>query len=238
MVRCARVSMLRRIIVLAAAALMLTLIAPVAAGAATSPNRVVTRLSGMQPAPLSRSGARLEKAAAAATVLHLRLYFASPDATALKAAAQAIASPSSPDYRHYLSVSQFRALYAPPAATTDPVNSYLTSLRLTVGPLDPNGMSEPVSGTVKELNAALHTTMDQVQTAAGAQVVGATEAPGLPANLASSISYIDGLTPWVRVHDNIVRARTFRGRQNRCRQKLRPLSRSLAITATQECSTS
>ncbi len=51
----------------------------------------------------------------------------------------------------------------------------------------PNGMSEPISGTVKQLNAALHTTMQQVQTAAGAQVVGATEAPELPANLAGAV---------------------------------------------------
>jgi subtilase family serine protease len=160
----------------------------------------------MQPAPLSRSGARLEKAAALGNVKHLRLYFTSPDAAALNSAAQAIASPSSPDYRHYLTVNQFRALYAPPAATTAAVNSYLTGLGLRVGPLDPNGMSEPVTGTIKQLNAALHTTLQQVRTAAGAQVVGATEAPALPANLAGAVTYIDGLTPWVQAHDNLASA--------------------------------
>jgi len=201
--RFARAGLLRKAGIAASAALLLVPLAPVAASAATGPSHEVARLSGMQPAPLSRSGARLEKAAALGSVKNLRLYFASPDAAALKTAAQAIASPSSRDYRHYLTVSQFRALYAPPAATTDGVNSYLTSLGLTVGPLDPNGMSEPVTGTVKQLNTALHTTLQQVRTAAGAQVVGATEAPGLPGNLAADVSYIDGLTPWVKVHDDI-----------------------------------
>ena len=160
----------------------------------------------MQPAPLSRSGARPDKAAAATKVMHLRLYFASPDQSAMQAVAQAIATPSSPDYRHYLTVSQFRALFAPPTATTQAVNAYLASVGVTVGPLDPNGMSEPVSGTVEQLNSALHTTMQQVRSAAGALVVGSTEAPGLPANLAGAVSYIDGLTPWVQAHDNLASA--------------------------------
>ncbi len=197
---------LRRAAVGMAVTLVGALLAPAAAGAATSPSGTVTRLSGMQPTPLSRSGARLEKAAPLGNVKSLRVYFASPDAAALKAAAQAIATPSSTDYRHYLTVSQFRALYAPPAATTDAVNSYLTSLGLKVGSLDPNGMSEAVSGTIKQLNAALHTTLQQVRTAAGAQVVGSTEAPGLPASLARAVTYIDGLTPWVEAHDNLASA--------------------------------
>jgi subtilase family serine protease len=232
--RFARVSMLRRTIVVVSAALVLMVVAPVAAGATSPPSHQVTRLSGMQPAPLSRSGARLEKAAAAATVLHLRLYFQSPDEAALQDAARAIASPSSPEYRHYLTVDQFRALYAPPAATTDAVNSYLTSAGVTVGPLDPNGMSEQVSGTVKELNVVLHTTMDQVQTATGAQVVGATEAPAMPANLATSISFIDGLTPWVRAHDDIAAA-PMRPAARPLSSGAKPDQTSPAIPATQEC---
>jgi subtilase family serine protease len=235
MVRFAHGGLFRRAAIVMVVALVLVPVVPVAAGATTSPSHIVTRLSGMQPAPLSRSGARLEKVAALESIKTLRIYFASPDTAALKAAAQAIATPSSPDYRHYLTVSQFRALYAPPAATTDVVNGYLTSLGLKVGPVDPNGMSEPVSGTVKELNTALHTTMQQVRTAAGAQVVGATQAPGLPANLASAISYIDGLTPWVQAHDNIA--------QPPARPAARPLSSGAkpgvttpGITAAQECS--
>jgi Pro-kumamolisin, activation domain/Fibronectin type III domain/Tectonin domain len=189
----------------------------------------------MQPAPLSRSGARLEKAAALGNVKHLRLYFTSPDAAALNSAAQAIASPSSPDYRHYLTVNQFRALYAPPAATTAAVNSYLTGLGLRVGPLDPNGMSEPVTGTIKQLNAALHTTLQQVRTAAGAQVVGATEAPALPANLAGAVTYIDGLTPWVQAHDNLAQ-RSANGVARSLSPGVEPALTRPGIAATQECS--
>jgi subtilase family serine protease len=234
--RFARVSLRRRAIVAAATGLVVVLLAPAAAGATTSPSHQVTRLSGMQPAPLSRSGARLEKAAALGNVKSLRLYFASRDSAALNAAAQTIANPTSPGYRHYLTVSQFRALYAPPAATTDAVNSYLKNLGLNVGPLDPNGMSEPVSGTVRQLNAALHTTLQQVRTAAGGQVVGATEAPGVPADLASSISYIDGLTPWVHMHDNIAPAHIQRPAKS-LSPGLRPALTKPGITAAQECST-
>jgi subtilase family serine protease len=161
------------------------------------------RLSRMQPAPPGRSGARVEGPAAAGHLVRLRLYFASPAQSQLQAAAAAIADPSSPDYRHYLTVDQFRALYAPPATTIAAMNSYLQSSGLTPGPLDANGMSEPVSGRVDQLNRALHTTMQQVETATGAQEIGSTQAPALPANLAPSISYIDGLAPWVQVHNNI-----------------------------------
>jgi subtilase family serine protease len=204
----ARTGLLRRAAVFAAVGLVAVTLGPAAASATNPPIRTLLRLSGMQPAPLSRSGARLERPADDAWGMHLQVYFSSPDPSGLQAAARAIANPSSPTYRHYLSVRQFRALYAPSTATTQAVNSYLTSQGVKVGPLDPNGMSEPVSGTVRQFNAALHTTLQQVRTADGSQVVGSTEAPGVPANLASSITYIDGLTPWVQLHDDLSQARS------------------------------
>jgi len=70
----ARIGLLRTAGVVAAIALIALTVAPVTADAGTAPNRIITRLSGMQPAPLSRSGARVQKAAAAAKVMHLRLY--------------------------------------------------------------------------------------------------------------------------------------------------------------------
>jgi subtilase family serine protease len=189
----------------------------------------------MQPAPLGRSGARAEGAAAGEQALRLRFYFASPKGPELQAAVAAIADPSSQGYRHYLTVSQFRALYAPPATTTAALNAYLTSFGLTVGPLDHNGMSEPVSGRVKQFNAALHTTMQRVLTAHGAQVVGSIEAPAVPAGLASSISYVDGLTPWLQVHDHV--APTSRPTVVKAVSgDLRPATAKPAISAGQECS--
>lgn len=205
-----------------------------AAGAATSPNGTIARLSGMQPAPVARSGARAEGAAANQRNLRLRLYFASPEGSELQAAAKAIADPSSADYRHYLTVSQFRASYAPPATTTAAVNAYLTGFGLTVGPLDPNGMSEPIGGSVRQLNAALHTTMQQVRTSTGLQVIGSIEAPGVPASLAPEISYIDGLTPWVQAHDNVARAVVPSLRADP--GGVKPASAKPAIAAAQECS--
>ncbi len=202
-------ALFRRLGAVGTTLLVATTIAPVAAradGGAPPPSGAITRLSGMQPAPLSRSAARVEGAANSQKVVQLRLYFASPEESELQAKAKSIADPSSPDHRQYLTVSQFRASFAPSAATTAAVNSYLTSFGVTVGPLDTNGMSEPVSGRVVQLNAALHTTMQQVHTVGGALVVGSTEAPAVPADLVSSISYIDGLTPWVQAHDNISRA--------------------------------
>ena len=118
---------------------------PVEAGA-ISTSGTVERLAGLQPAPLSASGAWAEGPAAAGRTLRLRVDFVSPEQSELHSEADAIADPSSPAYRHYLTVSQFRSLFAPPASTVATVNSYLAGLGVTAGPLDPNGMSEPISG--------------------------------------------------------------------------------------------
>ncbi len=218
--------------------LVVALTAPVAADAAgggTGPSQSTVRLSSMQPAPLGRWGAHLEGAAAAQHLVQLRLYFASPAQSQLQAAAGAIAEPSSPEYRHYLTVNQFRALYAPPATTIAAMNTYLRSDGLTPGPLDPNGMSEPVAGRVNQLNKALNTTMQQVETATGAQEIGATQAPALPANLASSIRYIDGLTPWAQLHDNIAQG-PMRAAVKATPGGVTPAASKPAISAAQECS--
>ena len=74
----AKAGLLRRAGVALCGALVPIPLAPVAADAATGPSRSIARLSGMQPAPLSRSGARLEKAAAPGSVKGLRLYFTCP----------------------------------------------------------------------------------------------------------------------------------------------------------------
>ena len=232
-----RAGFLRSAVTAVTIVLVAGMAAPVAAAAAaggTSGGQATVRLARLQPAPPGRWGARLEGAAAAQRLVHLRLYFASPAQSQLQAAAGAIADPSSPDYRHYLTVDQFRALYAPPATTIAAMNSYLRSSGLQPGPLDPNGMSENVSGRVDQINRALHTTMQQVETAKGGQEIGSTQAPGLPADLAPSISYIDGLAPWVQVHNNIARG-PMRAVVKAASGGVTPAFSKPAVAAAQEC---
>ena len=58
--------------------------------------------------------------------VNLRVYLASPDPSGLAAYANAVSSPSNPDYGHYLTPAQAQARFGTTSAEVDAVKSWLT----------------------------------------------------------------------------------------------------------------
>ena len=71
--------------------------------------------------------------------------------------------PSSPDYRHFLSVAQFTDQFGPTAADFQAVVAFAQSNGLTVAELPANRLVVPIAGTVAQINAALNVQMNLYQ---------------------------------------------------------------------------
>ena len=122
------------------------------AGAAVAPGEV--RLAG--PAPALPPGAHGRR-------VHSGLGRRSPpsvssspaDPAALQAFVDAVSTPGSPQYRHYLATGQFAATFGPTAATVAAARAWLASVGLQVGPTSPDGLLIPVSGTAGQMEQGL-----------------------------------------------------------------------------------
>ncbi|MDA8392649.1 MAG: protease pro-enzyme activation domain-containing protein [Actinomycetota bacterium] len=183
-----------------AAALLTTLGAAGTAGFTATPRasaapQPMVALPEPAPSPATSGATTLGLTSASAT-LHVGVQFDPSNAAALSAFARAVSTPGSPTYRQYLSVAQFRARFGAPAAAIAATDSYLASHGLSLGPLAANGLYQPISGTASQMKAAFAVPLASVRTPSGQVVQGATAAPSLPANLASSVVRIAGLHPW------------------------------------------
>lgn len=188
---------------LAAASLVLGFSATAAAAASPpTPGGSLVAERGMAPPSPRLYGAAVQGGAPSATPVHMTVYFSSPDQAGLAALANQVSTPGSSSFRQFLTVAGFRDRFAPPASTVASVNSYLRSQGMHVGALDANGLEESVTATAGQTAAALHVPAQRVRTREGADVVGITSAPRLPASIAGDVAYIDGLAPWVKPVSN------------------------------------
>jgi subtilase family serine protease len=92
-------------------------------------------------------------------VLQLDLVLPLSDAAGLDAFLSELYNPSSPSYRHFLSVQQFTARFGPTQAQYDAVVNYSTKNGLTVVGGTRDGMDVQVNGTVEAVEAAFHVTL-------------------------------------------------------------------------------
>ena len=122
---------------------------------------------------------------------------------ALAQLANAVSLPGSPEYRHFLSVRSFARRFGPPAAAIATTDRYLASHKLRVGALAADALFQPVSGTVADVTAALHTTVADVTGADGVTAPSVTGVPELPANVAADIGSLQGIQPWTMPQPSI-----------------------------------
>lgn len=185
-----------------------------AAGAASSaavaapPGRAtpdLVALPGTAPAPPSHYGATVVGAAPAGAAVHLEIYLQPRGSAALADLSAEVATPGAPSYHHYLSVAQFAARFGASAPAVAGLDGYLRSRGLKVSQLAGNRLAIAVSGTSSEVAAALGTRLEQVRDKAGADLVGSTTAPRLPARLGAAVAFIGGLSPWATQADDLVR---------------------------------
>jgi subtilase family serine protease len=95
--------------------------------------------------------------------LHLSVVLPLRNQAALTSLLQRLYDPSSPDYRHFLSVAQFTEQFGPTEGDYAAVASYLQSYGLTIENAPANRLIVPVSGSVMQVNAAFNVQMNTYQ---------------------------------------------------------------------------
>lgn len=122
-----------------------------------------------------------------------KVYLAPKGGTdALKAAALAVATPGSASYGHFLTPAQYRARYAPSAATVKAVEDYLRSAGLKVTGVESSNRYIAVSGDVAAAKKAFAAPIGRFKHS-GATVQAPTESLTLPTSIAGFVSTVTGL---------------------------------------------
>jgi subtilase family serine protease len=104
-----------------------------------------------------------------------------------------VSTPGSPNFRHYLTVSQFAQTYGATASQIAAVQSALKSEGLTVGAPMANHLTLSVSGTAAEVERAFSTKLSQVTLASGRSAYANTNAATLAPGIAGDVQGVIGL---------------------------------------------
>src|SRR6202453_1664552 len=163
--------------------------AATAAGAAAGAGR--EKLPGHQG--LVPPGATLIGPAPTSTALPLTITLKPRDPAALAAEAQEVSDPKSPEYRHFLTPSQFAQEFGPTTATIAQVSSSLQQAGLTVGEPSATGLSLPVAGTVAQVQSAFSTPISKYRLSSGKTGYDNATAPEVDTTVAPQIEGILGL---------------------------------------------
>ncbi len=126
-------------------------------------------------------------------MVHLDVGLAGQDATGLTQEVAAVSTPSSPEYRQYLSASQFATEFGPSAAEVSSVTAALRAEGLTVGTPDPGSGLLPVSGTAATVSAAFATPLESVSLPGHVASFVNTAPPQVPADVSPAVTGIVGL---------------------------------------------
>jgi kumamolisin len=144
-----------------------------------------------QSVPLIQQ-ARLLRAADASQQLNLSIGLRLNNATGLQKLLQAIYTPGSSQYHHYLTPAEFRQLFAPTDEQVQQVVSFLQAQGLAVQNIASNHLLIDASGTVAQAQQAFHVQINTYQSGDHAFYANA-QAPSVPASLQTLISSIGGL---------------------------------------------
>ena len=149
--------------------------------------------------------------------LHLAIGLPLRNREALTNLLQQIYSPASPIYRRYLTPEQFAAQFGPTEADYQAVIDFAKANALAVTATHPNRVLLDVSGSVANLEKALHVTFRTFQHPTEARAFYAPDsAPSL--ELSTPILSIDGLDDYLRPHPK----HTIRAESNLDNEKAAP----------------
>ncbi len=139
------------------------------------------------------TGSRELGAVARNTTVHAAVTLQPRDAAGLAAYAQAVSTPGSPLYRHYLTVRQFAERFAPTAAQVAAVRASLSKDGLTPGPLGANGLSLPVTAGARTVERAFSTSLRRFALRGGQTGFADTAEPSVAPSIAGLVQGIVGL---------------------------------------------
>jgi subtilase family serine protease len=181
--------------ILAAAALGAATLTTPSASAAPSPSAQGGRhrIDGSRPA--WESNPKFEKLGTVAKSKQVtaKVWLAAKDAAGLASLAQSVSDPSSADYGHYLSHSQYVARFAPTQAQVDAVTGWLKDAGLSVTSVGADNHYVAVSGTADQVSQAFGTTLAKFDYA-GTTVQAPDSDLSVPSSVASSVLAVTGLS--------------------------------------------
>lgn len=116
------------------------------------------------------------------------------DAAGAERYVAATADPGSPLYHHYLSAAEYTERFGPTAGAVDLVRNYLTGKGLRVADVTGNRQVVTASGTLDQVENAFTTTLSGFRSVTGERFFNATKGTAVPADLASVVRGVTGLT--------------------------------------------
>ncbi len=172
------------------------LAAPLAAMLAfgTGPASARQRELRLGTAPQLPSGTTLVAGSASLTTMQITVALAPRNPTALLDYADGVGDPRSPDYRRYLTPSQFRDRFAPSRQTLIKVESELRRHGLTPGTVTSNGLALHVRASSAAIEHAFDIELVRVRLANGRDAIYNDLAPAVDANVAPKIQAVVGLS--------------------------------------------
>lgn len=165
--------------------------APLVGGSGSHADTSPKRIGSTPHIPL---GAHKTGATSPSTELHLSVNLKPRDPQALAAFVKATTTQGNPQYHHYLATGQFGKVFGPTQQTIDAVKAALRQAGLTPGEVSSDGLSIPVTATTAQAAKAFNTAFQNVTLATGKHGFVTTAAPELPADVASQITGIVGLS--------------------------------------------
>jgi hypothetical protein len=166
-----------------------------AAVAAASPlgGGSVGALMRIGRAPAVPAGATARGSLPRSSVIDATVALRPRDPAALASYAQAVSTPGSSLYHHYLSVAQFAQRFAPSVAEVTSVRAALEGHGLHPGRLAANGLSLDITAPAGTMSTAFATSFERYQVPGGRTAFANTAAPALPAPVSGLVEGIVGL---------------------------------------------
>jgi subtilase family serine protease len=165
------------------------------AGSATAAPRqpsLVRLENSITPAQSARARSA-GTAVAAGARLHLTVTLKPRDPGALAAYANAVSTPGSPSYHHYLSPDQFGRRFGATAAQLRTIRSAFARDGLRLGDASAGRLSIPLAADAGTIERGLDVQLRRVRGHGGRTVVAATRAPAIAAGAAAGVQSIVGL---------------------------------------------
>jgi subtilase family serine protease len=158
--------------------------------AATNAGRTV--LAGTAaPAQAQPAGA-----VSSSSVVKFALLLTLRDESGAKALVQAVSSPGSPSYRHYLTASQWEARFSPTSASVGQAEAWLRGQGFSVGAVSKDRLTIAASGTAAQVESAFGTTL-QNYSLNGQTVRMATSDLSVPSSLSGIVEGAVGINQHV-----------------------------------------
>jgi subtilase family serine protease len=150
-------------------------------------------------APQLPAGTTLVAGLAAVKAMQITVALAPRQPAALNSYAQAVGDAASPDYRHYLTPTEFRQRFAPRHSTVLRVETALRRHGLRSGAVSANGLAIEVRATGAAVERAFDLTLARVRLPDGRDAVYNTEAPAVDADIAPALQAVIGLSSLARM---------------------------------------